>query len=109
MTRIYVGNLDPRVNERDLEDAFRDFGVIERYHGFEHSPFISFALKIFGNVTNYYLLLFTLKVCLLIMQFLCSFVLLNTSLIPSFIMLFTLSLKWYSTIEYHINQHHLVR
>ncbi|KAK7849674.1 serine/arginine-rich splicing factor rsz22a [Quercus suber] len=29
MTRIYVGNLDPRVNERDLEDAFRDFGVIE--------------------------------------------------------------------------------
>ncbi|KAE8056523.1 hypothetical protein FH972_013291 [Carpinus fangiana] len=29
MTRIYVGNLDPRVTERDLEDEFRVFGVIE--------------------------------------------------------------------------------
>ncbi|XP_035549263.1 serine/arginine-rich splicing factor RSZ22-like [Juglans regia] len=29
MTRIYVGNLDPRVSERDLEDEFRVFGVIE--------------------------------------------------------------------------------
>ncbi|CAN6676092.1 unnamed protein product [Malus baccata var. baccata] len=28
MTRVYVGNLDPRVNERDLEDEFRLFGVL---------------------------------------------------------------------------------
>ncbi|XP_038698240.1 serine/arginine-rich splicing factor RSZ22-like [Tripterygium wilfordii] len=28
MSRVYVGNLDPRVSERDLEDEFRTFGVI---------------------------------------------------------------------------------
>ncbi|EPS72339.1 hypothetical protein M569_02421, partial [Genlisea aurea] len=28
MSRIYVGNLDPRVTERELEDEFRVFGVI---------------------------------------------------------------------------------
>ncbi|KAH6783612.1 serine/arginine-rich 22 [Perilla frutescens var. hirtella] len=28
MSRVYVGNLDPRVSERDLEDEFRSFGVI---------------------------------------------------------------------------------
>ncbi|XP_054791750.1 serine/arginine-rich splicing factor RSZ22-like [Prosopis cineraria] len=28
MTRVYVGNLDSRVTERDLEDEFRVFGVI---------------------------------------------------------------------------------
>lgn len=28
MARIYVGNLDPRVTERDLEDEFRVFGVL---------------------------------------------------------------------------------
>ncbi|XP_044494849.1 serine/arginine-rich splicing factor RSZ21 [Mangifera indica] len=28
MSRVYVGNLDPRVNERDLEDEFRMFGVL---------------------------------------------------------------------------------
>ncbi|CAN0860288.1 Serine/arginine-rich splicing factor RSZ22 [Linum grandiflorum] len=28
MSRVYVGNLDPRVTERDLEDEFRKFGVI---------------------------------------------------------------------------------
>ncbi|KAK4783697.1 hypothetical protein SAY86_008071 [Trapa natans] len=28
MARVYVGNLDSRVSERDLEDAFRVFGVI---------------------------------------------------------------------------------
>ncbi|OMO90600.1 hypothetical protein COLO4_19015 [Corchorus olitorius] len=28
MSRVYVGNLDPRVTERDLEDEFRVFGVI---------------------------------------------------------------------------------
>ncbi|VYS53382.1 unnamed protein product [Arabidopsis thaliana] len=28
MSRVYVGNLDPRVTERELEDEFRSFGVI---------------------------------------------------------------------------------
>ncbi|OWM86864.1 hypothetical protein CDL15_Pgr015900 [Punica granatum] len=28
MARVYVGNLDSRVSERDLEDEFRVFGVI---------------------------------------------------------------------------------
>ncbi|XAR48055.1 hypothetical protein NMG60_11030760 [Bertholletia excelsa] len=28
MTRVYVGNLDPRVSERDLEDEFRIYGVL---------------------------------------------------------------------------------
>ncbi|KAG9155514.1 hypothetical protein Leryth_009930 [Lithospermum erythrorhizon] len=28
MTRVYVGNLDPRVSERDLEDEFRLYGVL---------------------------------------------------------------------------------
>ncbi|XP_044490645.1 serine/arginine-rich splicing factor RSZ21-like isoform X2 [Mangifera indica] len=28
MSKVYVGNLDPRVNERDLEDEFRIFGVL---------------------------------------------------------------------------------
>ncbi|KAI5679184.1 hypothetical protein M9H77_10134 [Catharanthus roseus] len=28
MSRVYVGNLDPRVSERDLEDEFRAFGVL---------------------------------------------------------------------------------
>ncbi|KAE8674306.1 Serine/arginine-rich splicing factor RSZ22 [Hibiscus syriacus] len=29
MAGVYVGNLDPRVSERDLEDEFRVFGVIK--------------------------------------------------------------------------------
>ncbi|KAL8208294.1 hypothetical protein R6Q57_007706 [Mikania cordata] len=28
MARVYVGNLDPRVSEREIEDEFRTFGVI---------------------------------------------------------------------------------
>lgn len=28
MTRVYVGNLDPHVTERDLEDEFRVYGVL---------------------------------------------------------------------------------
>ncbi|CAI0376384.1 unnamed protein product [Linum tenue] len=28
MSRVYIGNLDPRVSERELEDEFRKFGVI---------------------------------------------------------------------------------
>lgn len=31
MARVYVGNLDPRVTERELEDEFRTFGVLRRY------------------------------------------------------------------------------
>ncbi|KAG8503508.1 hypothetical protein CXB51_001515 [Gossypium anomalum] len=31
MSRVYVGNLDPRVMERDLEDEFRIFGVLRRF------------------------------------------------------------------------------
>lgn len=30
MSRVYVGNLDPRVTERELEDEFRKYGVIRR-------------------------------------------------------------------------------
>ncbi|CAH8387473.1 unnamed protein product [Eruca vesicaria subsp. sativa] len=29
MSRVYVGNLDPRVTERELEDEFRVYGVIK--------------------------------------------------------------------------------
>ncbi|KAL2903205.1 Serine/arginine-rich splicing factor RSZ21A [Bienertia sinuspersici] len=28
MARVYVGNLDPHVTERDLEDEFRVYGVL---------------------------------------------------------------------------------
>ncbi|KAI7755552.1 hypothetical protein M8C21_014093, partial [Ambrosia artemisiifolia] len=28
MALVYVGNMDPKVNERDIEDEFRTFGVI---------------------------------------------------------------------------------
>ncbi|KAL7590259.1 hypothetical protein Lser_V15G41273 [Lactuca serriola] len=28
MSRVYVGNLDPRVSERELEDEFRVYGVL---------------------------------------------------------------------------------
>ncbi|XP_073117951.1 serine/arginine-rich splicing factor RSZ22A isoform X2 [Elaeis guineensis] len=28
MSRVYVGNLDPRVSERDIEDEFRVYGVL---------------------------------------------------------------------------------
>lgn len=31
MSRVYVGNLDPRTTERELEDEFRVFGVLRRY------------------------------------------------------------------------------
>ncbi|KAF5801798.1 putative transcription factor interactor and regulator CCHC(Zn) family [Helianthus annuus] len=30
MSRVYVGNLDPRVSEREIEDEFRSFGVIRK-------------------------------------------------------------------------------
>jgi len=30
MARLYVGNLDPRVTARELEDEFRTFGVLRR-------------------------------------------------------------------------------
>ncbi|BFI15802.1 protein MpSR4 [Marchantia polymorpha subsp. ruderalis] len=28
MSRVYVGNLDPRATERELEDEFRVYGVL---------------------------------------------------------------------------------
>ncbi|KAG6509157.1 hypothetical protein ZIOFF_034548 [Zingiber officinale] len=31
MSRVYVGNLDSRTTEKDLEDEFRTFGVLRRY------------------------------------------------------------------------------
>ena len=31
MARVYVGNLDSRVTERELEDEFRAFGVLRRF------------------------------------------------------------------------------
>ncbi|KAI7739076.1 hypothetical protein M8C21_005235 [Ambrosia artemisiifolia] len=30
MSRVYVGNLDPRVTDREIEDEFRAFGVIRK-------------------------------------------------------------------------------
>lgn len=30
MARVYVGNLDQRMTERDLEDEFRFYGVLRR-------------------------------------------------------------------------------
>nr|CAB3447199.1 unnamed protein product [Digitaria exilis] len=30
MARVYVGNLDPRVTAREIEDEFRSFGVLRR-------------------------------------------------------------------------------
>jgi RNA recognition motif-containing protein len=30
MARLYIGNLDPRVTARELEDEFRTFGVLRR-------------------------------------------------------------------------------
>jgi len=29
MAKVYVGNLDPRATERELEDEFRVFGVLQ--------------------------------------------------------------------------------
>jgi arginine/serine-rich splicing factor 7 len=31
MSRVYVGNLDPRATERELEDEFRVYGVLRRF------------------------------------------------------------------------------
>ena len=31
MSRVYVGNLDPRATERELEDEFREYGVLRRF------------------------------------------------------------------------------
>lgn len=42
MSRVYVGNLDPRATERELEDEFRVYGVLRR---FVVSPFLSYFLS----------------------------------------------------------------
>lgn len=36
MSRVYVGNLDPRVSERDIEDEFRVYGVLRRWDMIEY-------------------------------------------------------------------------
>ncbi len=37
MSRVYVGNLDPRATERELEDEFRVYGVLRRFAFFSLS------------------------------------------------------------------------
>lgn len=44
MARVYVGNLDPRVTERDLEDEFRAYGVLRR----------CFSLPLFSCLADYF-------------------------------------------------------
>uniref|UniRef100_F6HPN0 Serine/arginine-rich splicing factor RSZ21 n=1 Tax=Vitis vinifera TaxID=29760 RepID=F6HPN0_VITVI len=46
MSRVYVGNLDPRVSERELEDEFRVYGVIRSVWVARRPPgyaFVEFA------------------------------------------------------------------
>jgi RNA recognition motif-containing protein len=38
MSRVYVGNLDPRATERELEDEFRVYGVLRRFAFFPLYP-----------------------------------------------------------------------
>ena len=45
MSRVYVGNLDPRVSERELEDEFRVFGVIRRYGIFNFVAYCFIILR----------------------------------------------------------------
>lgn len=51
MSRVYVGNLDPRVTERDLEDEFRMYGVLRRWafnwHSFRSLPLILAVFKLY--------------------------------------------------------------
>ncbi|XP_020674380.2 serine/arginine-rich splicing factor RSZ21 isoform X1 [Dendrobium catenatum] len=42
MSRVYVGNLEPRVSERDLEDEFRVYGVIRSIWVARRPPGYSF-------------------------------------------------------------------
>lgn len=44
MSRVYVGNLDPRVTERELEDEFRIYGVLRRL------IFYVFILKVLAHM-----------------------------------------------------------
>jgi arginine/serine-rich splicing factor 7 len=39
MSRVYVGNLDPRATERELEDEFRVYGVLRRFAFFLSLPY----------------------------------------------------------------------
>ncbi|XP_010942197.1 serine/arginine-rich splicing factor RSZ21A isoform X4 [Elaeis guineensis] len=43
MSRVYVGNLDPRVSERDLEDEFREYGVLRSVWVAQRPPGYAFV------------------------------------------------------------------
>jgi RNA recognition motif-containing protein len=65
MSRVYVGNLDPRATERELEDEFRVYGVLRRFnslpsclHGFfftesEINAFVSWITLRKGWTSRY--------------------------------------------------------
>ena len=53
MSRIYVGNLDPRATERELEDEFRQFGVLRRYTFFFFGVFVICPAR---NIFNAFML-----------------------------------------------------
>jgi arginine/serine-rich splicing factor 7 len=43
MSRVYVGNLDPRATERELEDEFRVYGVLRSVWGARKPPGFAFV------------------------------------------------------------------
>ena len=53
MSHVYVGNLDPRVIERELEDEFRVFVVTRRYTNFSSKTFDHLAIS---YISDFYLL-----------------------------------------------------
>ncbi len=61
MSRVYVGNLDPRATERELEDEFRVYGVLRRFAFFSLStlflPWSTCLLLTFSHVGSSFFLL----------------------------------------------------